>query len=88
MSIDVKWSINKVDRIGDVIVSVLTLSAADRVFETQSGQTKYYKIDTSDYPLRSKNKDGLARKQVNVSEWIDISTSGLLFKWFVLSVLV
>jgi hypothetical protein len=31
--------------------------------------------------LRRKSKDWLARNQNNVSEWSDISTSGLLFQW-------
>jgi len=32
------------NRIGDVMVSVFTLNAVDRVFEAQSGKTKDYNI--------------------------------------------
>jgi hypothetical protein len=32
------------NRIGDVVVSVLAMSAVDRGFEPRSGQTKEYKI--------------------------------------------
>ena len=50
-----------VNRIGDVVVSVLTSSAVDRGFEPQSGQTKDYKIDiccfsTKHAALMRKNK--------------------------------
>ena len=50
------------NRIGGVMVGVLASSAVDRVFESRSGQTKYW----------------LARNQNNVSEWSDMSTRGLV----------
>jgi hypothetical protein len=68
------------------MVSVLTLSAVDRGFEPQSGQTKDFKIgiycfSAKHAALRSKSKDWLAQNQNNVSEWSDMSTRGLLFQW-------
>ena len=77
---------NNNNRIGGVMVSVLASSAADRGFEPQSGQTKDYKIGICCFSakhtaLRRKSKDSLARNQDNVSEWIDLSTRGLLFQW-------
>jgi hypothetical protein len=53
--------------------SVLTSSLVDRGFETQSGQTKNYKIaiccfSAKHAALRRKTKDWLARNQNNVSE--------------------
>ena len=70
----------ELNRIGGVIVSVLTLSAVDRGFEPRSGQTKDYKIGICCFyakhaALRRKSKDWLARNQNNVSEW-----SGQLFQ--------
>ena len=46
------------------MVSVLALSAVDRLFEPRLGQTKDYNI-------------AMARNQNNVSEWSDMSTHGL-----------
>ena len=53
------------------MVSVLALSAADRVFEPRSGQTKDYKIgiccfSSKHAALRRKRTDWLARNQVLV----------------------
>ena len=67
------------------MVSVLALSAVDRGFEPQWGQTKDYKIciccfSIKDAALRRKSKDWLARNQDNVSEWGDMSIHGLLFQ--------
>ena len=67
------------------MVSVLSSSAVDRGFESQSGQTKDYEIGiccffTKHVALRRKNKDWLARNQNNVSEWSDMSSLGLLFQ--------
>ena len=67
------------------MVSMFFLSAVDREFEPQSGQTKDFKIgiccfSTKHATLRSKSKDWLARNQDNVSEWSDKSSHGLLFK--------
>ena len=75
--------------IGGVMVSMLALSVIDRWFESCSGQTKGYITGVSHricsfsakHPvLRRKSKDWLARNQNNVSEWSDMSTSGLLFQ--------
>jgi hypothetical protein len=74
------------DRIGGVMISVLALGAVDRGFEPRSGQTKDYKIGICCFSakhaaLRRKSKDWLARNQnVNVSQWSDMSTRGLLFQ--------
>jgi hypothetical protein len=73
------------NRIGGVMVSVLTSSAVDRGSEPQSGQTKDYKIGICYFSakhaaLSSKSKDWFARNQNNVSEWSDMSTWGLLFQ--------
>ena len=66
------------------MVSVLASSAVGRWFEHRSDQTKDYEIgiccfSTKHTALRRKSKDVLARNQDNVSEWSDMSTSGLLF---------
>ena len=67
------------------MVSVYASSAVDRGFESQSGQTKDFKIgfccfSAKHAALRRKSKDWLARNQNNVSEWSDMSTRGLLFQ--------
>ena len=67
------------------MVSVLGSSATHRVFEPRSGKTKDYKIGiccfSAEYAsLRRKNKDLLARNRNNVSEWDNMSISGLLFR--------
>jgi hypothetical protein len=72
------------NRIGGIIVSMLTSSAVDRGFEPRSGQTKDYEIgiccfSAKHVALQRKSKDSLARKQNNVSKWSDMSTRGLLF---------
>ena len=54
------------NRIGGVMVSVLTSSAVDRGFEPRSGQTKGF--STKHAALRRKSKDWLARNQNNMSE--------------------
>ena len=74
------------NRIGDVIVSVLASSVVDRGFEPRSGQIKDYKngiccFSAKHAALRSKSKDWVARNQNNVSECSDMSTGGLLFQW-------
>ena len=73
----------KKDCIGAVMVSVLALSAVDRGFEPQLGQTKDYEIgiccfSTKHAALRRKSKDWLAQNQNVMSEWTDMSTRGLL----------
>jgi hypothetical protein len=72
------------NRIGGVMVSMLTSSAIDRVFEPRLGQTIDYKliiccISAKHAALRSKSKVCLAQNQNNVSEWSDMSICGLLF---------
>jgi len=74
------------NRIGGVMVSVLASSAVDRGFESRSGQTKDCKIgicfclSAKLAALRRKSKDWLAMNQDNVSEWGNMSISGLLFQ--------
>ena len=72
------------NRIGDVMVSVLVPVAVEFGFESRSGQTKDYKIgiccfSSKHAALRSKSKDWLVRNQNNVSEWNNMSIRGLLF---------
>jgi hypothetical protein len=67
------------------MVSVLTSSAVDRVFEPRSGQTKYYEIGICCFSakhavIRRKIKDWLAQNQDNVFEWGDMLIRGLLFQ--------
>jgi hypothetical protein len=63
------------NHIGGVMVRVLASNAVDRGFDTQSGQTKDYKIGircfSANYKqaaLRRKSKDWLVRNQDNLSE--------------------
>ena len=75
-------SINRINRIGSVMVNVLASSAVDRGFEPGSGQTKDYKIGIYCFSgkhaaLRSKSKNWLALNQNNVSLSGDMSTRGL-----------
>ena len=74
----------KFDRIGGVMVSVVTPSAVDRGLEPQSDQSTEYKLVCVASPLKhaalmSKSKDWLARNQNTVSEWGDMSIHGLLY---------
>jgi hypothetical protein len=67
------------------MASVLALSAVDRGFEPQLGQTKDYQIGICFFSakhaaLRSKSKDWLARNQDNVTEWGGMSIRKLLFQ--------
>ena len=73
------------NHIGDVIVSVLALSAVDHEFEPRSVQTKDYKIGICCFSskhgaLRRRNNDWFPRYQNNVSEWGDMSTRALLIQ--------
>jgi len=66
-------------------ISVLASIAVDPGFEPRSDQTRDYKIGICCFSakhtsLRRKSKDWLARNQDNVSEWGDMSISGLLFQ--------
>ena len=70
------------NRIGGVMVLVLSSSTVDRGFEPRSGKTKDYKIGICCFfakhaVLRRTSKDWLARNQDNVSEWSDRSIRGL-----------
>ena len=74
LSFQIVWTSNKSNCIGGVMVSLIPSSAVD------------YKIgiccfSANQAALERKNKDWLARNQDNVSEWGDMSTSGLLFQW-------
>ena len=67
------------------MVSVLTWSVVDRVFEPRSDQTNDDTIgiccfSAKQEALSRKSKDWLARNQNNVSEWSDMSIRGLLFQ--------
>ena len=67
------------------MVSMIPSIVVDRRFESWSGHTKGYKIGICCFSakyaaLRSKSRDWLARNQDNVSEWSNMSTSGLLFQ--------
>ena len=69
--------------LGDVMISALTSSATDCVFEFGSGQGKCYKIGMcffSTHLLEVRNKDTLTRNWDNVPAWCDISISGLLLQ--------
>jgi len=75
----------QINLIGGVMVSMLALSAVDRVFQPRTGQTKDYKVGTCCFSAKHaalwrKSKDWLARSQDNVSKWSDMSTRGLLFQ--------
>ena len=72
--------------IDGVMVSMLSSSAVDHVFQPRSGRTKDYKIviccfSTKHAALTRKCKDLLARNPNNVFEWDDVSIRGLLFQW-------
>jgi hypothetical protein len=74
-----------INRICELMVSVLVWSAIDRRFQPHSGQSKDYEIDICCFSakhaaLMRKNKDWLVRNQNNVSQWSDMSTRGLLFQ--------
>jgi hypothetical protein len=67
-------------------IMVLNSSVVDHGFEPRSCQTNDYKIgmccfSTKHAALRNKSKDWLARNQVNVSKWSDMSARGQLFQW-------
>ena len=89
--IDVDWHFvckyhDLYNRIGGVMVCVLSSSVVDHGFESWLGQTKDYKIGiccfSSKYAaLKRKSKDWLARNQDNVSKWSDMYISRLLFQW-------
>ena len=76
---------NNYDRIGSVIVSMLTSMMVDRGFESRPGQTNDYEIGICCFsakhePLRRDDTYWLARNQDNVSEWGDMSIRGSLLQ--------
>ena len=80
-----KLALNDFNRVGDVMVSVLALSAVDRGFEHRACLIKDYKVDVCCFLakhsiLRSKSKDWLTRNRDTMLEWSDISTQRLLFQ--------
>ena len=46
IQVNINFSLNMINRVGGVMVSVLASSVVDRGFEPWSGQTKDYKIDS------------------------------------------
>jgi hypothetical protein len=65
------------------MVSVLASNVVDSGFEPRPGQTKYYNNCILDFSaknaaLKKKSKAWFARNQVNVSEWSDMSTYGIV----------
>ena len=68
------------------IVSILASSVVDRGLETQSDQSKDYKIGICCFSakhtsLRRKRKVWLSQNHDNVSKWGNISIRGLFFQW-------
>ena len=78
-------TITELNHISDVMVSMFTSSVVDQRFEHPSEQKKDYKINiffsAKHASLRSKSKDWLVEIQDNMSEWSNLSTHGLLFRW-------
>ena len=73
------------NHISDVMVNMVTSCAVDRGFGPQLCQTKDYKIGICCFyakhtALRKKSKNWLARSQLNVLGWGDMSICGLLFQ--------
>ena len=65
------------------MVSLLASSVVDSRFEPRLDYAKNYAISICCFSvkyavLRNKSKDGLAGNQVNVFDWRDISTRGLV----------
>ena len=61
------------------MVSVLDSSVVNPGFETRSGQTKDYKIDICCFSAKARIIKEKEQRFVNVSEWGDMFTFGLLF---------
>ena len=77
---------SRYNRIGDIMVIVLSSRAVVREFKSRSSLIKSCEIGICCFSaehatLRSHSKDWLARIQDSVSEWSDMSTSGLLFQF-------
>ena len=78
-------SLPTLNSIGDVLVSMLTISVVDCEFVPQSDQTKDYKIgiccfSTKHAALRRKSKDGLSPNQDNVSESVGVTCLTSFYK--------
>jgi len=78
------FSLSFLNRIGDVMVSVVASRAVDCGFETRSSKTKNHKIDICCFSskhtaLMSKIKDWLGQNVNYVSEWSDMSICGRVF---------
>jgi len=74
------------DCISGVVDGVPATSVVYHRLSPRSGQTKDHKIGICCFSAKhtalwNKSKDWLAQNQNNVSEWSDMSTSGLLFQW-------
>jgi hypothetical protein len=74
------------NRVGDVMVSVLSSSAVDRRFKFRSGEPKtvilvYFCFSAKHTALSRKKNDWLARNQDNVFEWGYMSIRKLLIQW-------
>ena len=85
LNIYIRPSYSELNRIGGVMISVLSSSAVDRGFKPRSGQTKDYEfgmccLSAKHAALRRNSKDWLDRKQNKVSDWSDMSTRGMLFQ--------
>ena len=65
------------NRIGFVMISVLTCGVVDRWGQTKDYEIGFCCFSTKDISLRRKSKDWLARNQDNVPERGDISIRGL-----------
>ena len=66
------------------MTSMLAATAVNHKFESLSAQAKEYEMGIccscdKEAALRRKIKDRLARNQANVSEWNNMSISGLFF---------
>ena len=77
---------SRYNRIGDIMVIVLSSRAVVREFKSRSSLIKSCEIGICCFSakhatLRSNSNDWLARIQDSVSEWSDMSTSGLLFQF-------
>jgi hypothetical protein len=73
------------NRVDCVMVSVLATIVVDPELTLPSGQTKDYEIGICCFyakhaAVRGKNKYWVARNQIDVSEWSDMSVHGQLFK--------
>jgi len=83
--IKIMLTLTRPNRIGGVMITVLSMSVVYRGFEPRSGETKDYEIGICCFSakhaaLRGKSKYWLVQNQANVSEWDYVSIRGLLFQ--------